>query len=133
MRQQGGRKWGCGTCYMRCWLRLLWCSQSCCHTLNPTSCYILKILFITYIVLQMVRANCCASYSKQPCVIYKANMWCLCCMMLFALKFSTEFFPVLWSILWLCHHVVTDVTAWPINPNLSCSKNRKWKMKKKIK
>ena len=42
---------------------------------------------------------------------------------------STLFFQVLWSVLWLHHQLVTDVTAWLINPNLSCSKNRKEKKK----
>ena len=45
---------------------------------------------------------------------------------------STPFFQVLWSVLWLCHQLVTDVTAWLINPNPSCSKKRK-KKKKKVK
>ena len=55
-------------------------------------------------------------------------------------KSSTSFSQVSWSVLWLCHQLVTDVTAWQINPNLSCSKNRKsrkrkikWKEKIKIK
>ena len=43
---------------------------------------------------------------------------------------STSFSQVLWSVLWLCHQLVTDVTAWLINPNPSCSKNRKEKKKK---
>ena len=41
----------------------------------------------------------------------------------------TSFFYILWSVLWLRHQVVTDVTAWLITPNLSCSKNRKEKEK----
>ena len=48
----------------------------------------------------------------------------------FILVPSTSFSQVLWSVLWLCHQFVTDVTAWLINPNLSCSKNKKLKEKK---
>ena len=62
---------------------------------------------------------------------YKLNEVCDS-MMLFVLKSSTEFSQVLWSVLWLCYYV-TDVTTWPINPNPSYSKNRKIKMKRKIK
>jgi len=53
----------------------------------------------------------------------------------FILVPSTSFSQVPWSVLWLCHQFVTDVTAWLINPNPSCSKNRKIeekKMKNKI-
>jgi len=42
---------------------------------------------------------------------------------------STPFSQVLWSVLWLHHQLVTDVTAWLINHNLSCSKIRKEKIK----
>ena len=48
----------------------------------------------------------------------------------FILVPSTSFSQVLWSVLWLRHQFVTDVTAWLINPNLSCSKNKKLKEKK---
>ena len=48
----------------------------------------------------------------------------------FILVPSTSFSQVLWSVLWLCHQFVTDVTAWLINPNPSCSKNRKRTEKK---
>jgi len=48
----------------------------------------------------------------------------------FILVPSTSFSQVPWSVLWLRHQFVTDVTAWLINPNLSCSKNRKRKEKK---
>ena len=44
---------------------------------------------------------------------------------------STPFSQVLWSVLWLRHQFVTDVTVWLIDPNLSCSKNRKEKKNKK--
>ena len=46
---------------------------------------------------------------------------------------STLFSQVSWSVWWLRHQFVTDVTVWLINPNLSCSKNRKMKRKNKIK
>ena len=49
----------------------------------------------------------------------------------FILVPSTSFFLVPWSVLWLRHQFVTDVTAWLITPNPSCSKNRKWKIKEK--
>ena len=49
----------------------------------------------------------------------------------FILESSTPFSWVPWSVLWLCHQLVTDVTAWLIDPNPSCSKNRKWKWKRK--
>ena len=39
----------------------------------------------------MVHANYCAPYSKQPCVVHGANMWCLCCMTSFVLGASTSF------------------------------------------
>ena len=48
----------------------------------------------------------------------------------FILVPSTSFSRVLWLVLWLCHQFVTDVTAWLISPNPSCSKNRKRKEKK---
>jgi len=41
----------------------------------------------------------------------------------------TPFSWVPWSVLWLHHQFVTDVTAWLITPNPSCSKNRKRKNK----
>ena len=49
----------------------------------------------------------------------------------FVLEPSTSFSYILWSVLWLCHQFVTDVTAWLIAPNPSCSKNRKLKEKEK--
>jgi len=78
----------------------------------------------------MVHAKYCAPYPKQPYVVHKANMWCLCCMTSFVLESSTEFFQVSWFVLWLRHQVVTDVTVWPIHPNPICSKNRKEKKRK---
>jgi len=44
---------------------------------------------------------------------------------------STSFPYVSWSVLWLRHQVVIDVTAWPINPNpsLLLKINEKWKEK----
>ena len=78
----------------------------------------------------MVHANYCAPHPKQPCVVHEANMWYPYYMMSFVLKSSTKFSQVSWSVLWLRHQVVTDVTVWPINPNPSCSKNRKIKQNK---
>ena len=48
----------------------------------------------------------------------------------FILVPSTTFSQTLWSVLWLRHQFVTDVTAWLINPNPSSSKNRKTKQNK---
>ena len=81
----------------------------------------------------MVCANYCASYPKPPCVKHEVNMCGPCCMMSFILEFSTMFLQVLWFALWLHHQVVTDVTVWQINPNPSCSKNRRFKNKFKKK
>jgi len=62
-------------------------------------------------------------YMRPACVIH--TVWCH-----FILVPSTSFSQVPWSVLWLRHQFVTDVTAWQINPNPSCSKNRKLKEKK---
>jgi len=62
-------------------------------------------------------------YMRPVCVIHA--VW-----RHFILVPSTSFSQVLWSVLWLCYQFVTDVTAWLINPSLSCSKNRKLKEKK---
>jgi len=48
----------------------------------------------------------------------------------FILEPSTSFSYIPWLVLWLHHQVVTDVTAWLITPNPSCSKNRKRNEKK---
>jgi len=65
-------------------------------------------------------------YMRPACVVHA--VWCH-----FILVPSTPFSPVPWSVLWLCRQLVTDVTAWLIDPNPSCSKNRKIKIKIKIK
>jgi len=82
---------------------------------------------LPYILLPMVCAHYCAPYPKWPCVEHEVNMCYLCCMTSLVLEPSTPFSQVSWSVLWLCHQIVTDVTMWLINPNLSCSKNRKKK------
>ena len=51
----------------------------------------------------------------------------------FVLVPSSFFSWVPWSVSWLRHQLVTDVTAWLITPNPSCSKNRKRKEKEKRK
>ena len=84
---------------------------------------------LPYILLSIVYAHYCAPYPKWPCVEHEANMCCSYCMMSLVLEPFTSFSQVSWSVLWLCHQVVTDVTAWLINPNPSCSKNKKnWKI-----
>ena len=85
---------------------------------------------LPYILLLMVCAHCCAPYPndhvydmRPTCVVYV--VWHH-----FIPEPSTPFSQVSWLVLWLCHQLVTDVTAWQINPNLSCSKNRKEKKNK---
>ena len=43
----------------------------------------------------MVRANYCAPYPKQPCVVHEVNMWYPCCMTSLVLEPSMAFFYVL--------------------------------------
>ena len=62
-------------------------------------------------------------YMRPACVVHA--VW-----RHFILVPSTPFSQVLWSVLWLRHQFVTDVTVWQTNPNPSCSKNRKIKQKK---
>ena len=69
--------------------------------------------------------NDCVYIMRPTCVVY--IVW-----RHFILEPSTPFSQVPWSVLWLRHQLVTDVTAWLITPNLSYSKNRK-KKKNKIK
>ena len=92
---------------------------------------------LPYILLPMVHASYCAPYPKWPWVWHEASMRPACVVYAvwrhFVPEPSTSFSQVPWSVLWLCHHFVTDVTEWLINPNLSCSKNRKMKMKRENK
>ena len=48
-------KWGFNTFYIRCWLRLLQCSQLYHHALNLSLCCILKVLIVTVIVNQLTK------------------------------------------------------------------------------
>ena len=86
---------------------------------------------LPYILVPMVCANYCAPYPKWPWVLHEASMCDLCCMI--SLYSSSFYFilpsPVI-SLVTTPSIFVTDVTAWLINPNLSCSKNRKLKEKK---
>ena len=66
-------------------------------------------------------------YNMKPACVVHA-VWCH-----FVLEPSTSLSQVLWSVLWLRHHFVTAVTVWLINPNPSCSKNRKMKKERKEK
>ena len=86
---------------------------------------------LSYILLPMVCAHYCAPYPNWPCVEHEANMYYPCYIILLILDPFTKFSYISWSILWLCHQIVTDVTLWPINPNPSYSKN--WKLKNKLK
>ena len=85
---------------------------------------------LPYILLPIVRANYCAPYPKWPWVWHEASMCCSCCMTSLCSRIFYSVLQVSWSVWWLCHQFVTDVTVWQINPNLSCSKNRKEKKKK---
>jgi len=85
---------------------------------------------LPYILLLMVCAHYCTPtlndhvYDMRPtCVVYV--VW-----RHFIPEPSTPFSQVPWSVLWLCHQLVTDITVWLINPNPSCSKNRKEKKNK---
>ena len=57
-------------------------------------------------------------------------MCCPCCMTSLCSRIFYSVLQVSWSVLWLRHQFVTDVTAWLMNRNPSCSKNRKEKKKK---
>jgi len=87
---------------------------------------------LLYILLQMVHARYCASYSKWPCVKHEANMWCPCCMMFFCSKtfYSLLSSPVINAV--TTPSDVTDVTVWLIasNPNPRVLKIEKWKINK---
>ena len=85
---------------------------------------------LPYILLLMVRAPYCVFYPKDH--VYDMRPTCVIHAVWhhFILVPSTSFSQVPWSVLWLRHQVVTDVTVWLITPNPSCSKNRKRKEKK---
>ena len=84
---------------------------------------------LSYILLQIVYARYCASYSKWLCVNYEANMWCPCCMTSFCSRTFYFFFlsPVI-NVMTILSDV-TDVTVWPItsisNPRVLKIKNKK--------
>ena len=85
---------------------------------------------LSYILLQMVCARYCASYSKWPCVKHEANIWYPCYMMLFC---SRTFYSLLSSSVInvvTTPSDVTDVTVWLItsNPNPRVLKIEKWKI-----
>ena len=82
---------------------------------------------LPYILLPMVCASYCAPYPKWPWVWHEASMCCPCCMT--SLCSRTFYFLLPSPVISL----VTDVTVWLINPNPSCSKNRKMKKKTKRK
>jgi len=89
---------------------------------------------LPYIVLQMVHAKYCAPYPNDH--VYDMRSTCVVHAVWhhFIPESSTLFSQVSWSVLWLYHQLVTNVTAWLINPNLSYSKNKnKNKNKNKVK
>ena len=110
-------------------LRVGYKNNSCIRETQENSMEIPLQSSLPYILLLVVRAHYCASYPKWPCVEHEVNMCCPCCMTSLVPEPSTSFSQVLWSVLWLHYQIVTDVIAWPINPNPSCSKNRKHKIK----
>jgi len=79
----------------------------------------------------MVRAHYCAPYPNDH--VYYMRPTCVVHIVWrhFIPEPSTLFSQVPWSVLWLHHQLVTDVTAWQIDPNPSYSKNKKEKKKKK--
>ena len=100
-------------------------NNSCIRETPENSIEFLVQSSLPYILLLMVYAHYCVPYPndhvydmRPTCVVHV--VWCH-----FILEPSTPFPYVPLSVLWLCHQVVTDVTAWPINPSPSCSKNRK--------
>ena len=89
---------------------------------------------LPYILLLMVHAHYCAPYPNDH--VYNMRPACVVHAVWrhFVPESSTSFSYIPWSVLWLCHQVVTDVTVWLITPNPSCSKNKiKWKEKIKMK
>ena len=88
---------------------------------------------LPYILLLMVCAHYCAPYPNDHMYDMRPTYVVHAVWHYFIPEPSTLFFQVPWSVLWLCHQLVTNVTAWLINPNPSCSKNRKEKKKKKKK
>ena len=115
---------------MNLFLRVGSKNNSCIREIQENSIEFLVQSSLPYILLLMVRAHYCAPYPKWPCVCHEANMCCLCCMMSLYSKTFYSILPSLVISLVTCHQLVTDVTAWLINSNPSCSKNRKEKKNK---
>ena len=86
---------------------------------------------LPYILLLMVHAHYCAPYPNDHVYDMRPTYVVHVVWHHFIPELSTPFSQVSWSVLWLCHQLMTDVTVWLINPNLSCSKNRKIKEKRK--
>ena len=90
---------------------------------------------LSYILLQMVHARYCASYSKWPCVKHEANMWCPCCRTLFCSRIFYFLFSSPMINVVTTPSDVTDVTVWQItsNPNFRVLKIETWKINQKEK
>ena len=65
---------------------------------------------LLYILLPMVHAHYCASYSKWPCVEHEVNMYCLYCMM--SLYSRTFYFLLLSPIICLCDYTIRLWLMW---------------------
>ena len=94
---------------MRCWLRLLWCSWSCHHTLCPSLYCILKALIVTIPLFQ----HSCSHELYQDLQFF----YHMCSHYLFA-RANNDLFPV-------CHiqvhlsgklHLRGDATSEPYKP-----------------
>ena len=114
---------------MNLFLRVRDKNNSCIRETQENSIEFLVQNSLSYILLLMVHAHYCAPYPNNH--MYDMRLTCVVHAVWhhFIPKLSTPFSQVLWSVLWLHHQFVTDVTVWPIHPNPSCSKNRKWKEK----
>ena len=66
-------------------------NNSCIRETQENSIEIPLQTSLPYILLLMVHANYCASYPKQPCIVYEVNMWYPCCMTSLVLDPSTLF------------------------------------------
>ena len=118
------------TYYMRCWLRLLWCSQSCCHTLNLSLWCILKALIITIPLFQL---SCPYKFRPIPLVLlphklqpsFCSDLWWL--VLNYWLQWRMVHVVVLFGTSWsdICSSMFLYYTCYPpmLLPLLSRSQN----------
>jgi len=77
MRGPGVRwswKWELSSNVMILILRVEYKNNSCIREIQENSIEIPLQTGLPYILLPMVRANYCAPYSKQPCVVHEVNI-----------------------------------------------------------